>query len=65
MRTMEVISEGTVKVRKASGEVVEYTTDTIKEIFSRAGLAGKELVEAVEEVFHSTKNLEGWCSENF
>lgn len=57
MDTMEVWSEGTMKVRKASGEVVEYTKDTVKEIFSRAGLAGRELAEAVEEVFNSSKNL--------
>ena len=43
MATMEVWSEGTMKVMKASGEVVEYTKDTVKEIFSRAGLAGHEL----------------------
>jgi len=54
---MEVLSEGTMKVRKASGEVVEYTAETVKEIFSRAGLAGKELAKAVEEVFTSSKNL--------
>ena len=47
----------TMKIRKASGEVVEYTKDTVMEIFSRAGLAGRELAEAGQEVFHSGKNL--------
>ena len=57
MATMEVWSEGTMKVQKASGEVVEYTKDTVKEIFSRAGMAGQELADAVEEVFNSSKGL--------
>ncbi|HLC60188.1 MAG TPA: hypothetical protein VJJ52_02055 [Candidatus Nanoarchaeia archaeon] len=57
MQTMKAWSESTMKVKRASGEVVEYTKDTISEIFSRAGLAGGELAEAVEGVFESSKNL--------